>query len=314
MGLSRRALAGAAAAVAAAVSLFVALPSLASVQQELLDASAGWAGAAVGLELLSCLSFVVVFRLAFAGVAPQDGRALAWTSMGASVLLPGGGVAGLAAGGWLMHAAGAPARTVARRASALFFLTSACSVAAVGVAGLALLAGAGGPEDRWLAGLPVLGAAAVTVAVLALPRIGARGRRAGVVLEGIGDARRSLLRPSWRVLGALGWLAFDIAVLWATLHALGEAPPPAALVLAYTLGYLANALPVPAGIGVLDAGLAGALVLYGTPAAPAAGAVLVYRAIAFWVPALGGLAAYARLRSLRLELGHRRAELGAVGA
>jgi hypothetical protein len=73
-----------------------------------------------------------------------------------------------------------------------------------------------------------------------------------------------LLRPSWRVAGAAGYLWFDIAALWAMFNAIGSAPPLAALVLGYLIGYLANGLPVPGGIGVLDAGLAGAL--YGVPA------------------------------------------------
>ncbi|MEA2295524.1 MAG: hypothetical protein QOE86_3163, partial [Solirubrobacteraceae bacterium] len=48
--------------------------------------------------------------------------------------------------------------------------------------------------------------------------------------------------------------------------------------------------------GVLDAGLVGALLLYGAEPAAAAAAVLVYHAIALWIPATGGLLAYARLR------------------
>ena len=47
---------------------------------------------------------------------------------------------------------------------------------------------------------------------------------------------------------------------------------------------------------MLDGGLAGALVLYGMPPATAAAAVLVYHAIALWVPSLGGLIAYGLLR------------------
>jgi hypothetical protein len=85
-----------------------------------------------------------------------------------------------------------------------------------------------------------------------------------------------------------------IAVLWSTFSAVGHAPPAAALILGYTIGYLANTLPVPGGVGVLDAGLVGALMLYG--AAPAAAAVLVYHAIALWVPATGGMLASTRLR------------------
>ena len=68
------------------------------------------------------------------------------------------------------------------------------------------------------------------------------------------------------------------------------------MLIAYCIGYLATAIPVPAGLGVLDAGLAGALVLYGLPATASVGAVLVYHAISIWVPGLGGLIAYLSTR------------------
>jgi uncharacterized protein (TIRG00374 family) len=85
-------------------------------------------------------------------------------------------------------------------------------------------------------------------------------------------------------------------VLWFCLHALGQSPPFAAVVLASQIGYLANAIPVPGGIGVLDAGLVGMLVLYGVRSTRAAGAELAYHAIALWVPALLGTLAFLLLR------------------
>jgi hypothetical protein len=115
------------------------------------------------------------------------------------------------------------------------------------------------------------------------------------------EAERAAARPSWRVAGAVGYLGFDMAVLWATLRGLGYAPAIGALVVAYLAGYLTNWLPIPGGLGVLDGGLAGALVLYGMPPASAAAAVLVYHAIALWVPSLGGLIAYAHLRRKLIE-------------
>jgi hypothetical protein len=116
------------------------------------------------------------------------------------------------------------------------------------------------------------------------------------LVAGIGEAERAVLRPSWRLLGAIGYLGFDIAVLWATFKAVGYTPAAAPLILAYIIGYLADLVPVPGGIGVLEGGLAGALVLYGAPATQAAAAVLVYHAVAFWIPGVGGLLAYSMLR------------------
>ena len=69
--------------------------------------------------------------------------------------------------------------------------------------------------------------------------------------------------------------------------------------IAYLIGELGGLIPVPGGIGGVDAGLVGTLALYNVPIAHAASAVLAYRAIALWLPAL--LAAPA-LVSLRREL------------
>ena len=286
----------AAIAAVAAVSLLVAVPSLQPVLDELDEANPSWIAVAAALELASCLSFVVVFRLCFDRVAAPDARRFAWISMASSVLLPGGGVAGLASSGWLMHRAGVPARWIAQRSSALFFVTSACNVLAIGVGAVLLLASPAGPHDFARAGLPLLGAATIVAVVVALPALGGRLRHrrwAGDLIAGIRDAGDAVRRPGWRLVGAVGWLGFDIAVLWATFNALGTPPAPATLVLGYLIGYLANVIPVPGGIGVLDGGLTAALILYGAPVANAAAAVLLYHAIAFWVPSLGGLAAYA---------------------
>ncbi|MFL5861887.1 MAG: lysylphosphatidylglycerol synthase domain-containing protein, partial [Solirubrobacteraceae bacterium] len=188
--------------------------------------------------------------------------------------------------------------------SGLFFLTSAINVIVLAVGGLVLLAGIGrGPHDVLRAGLPVAVAVTAVIVVLGLrsvmPHISSRFA-APAWLEDIGTgipaARGALLRADWRLLGALGYLMFDIAVLWTTLAAVGPAPPVAALAVAYLAGYLPNVVPIPGGIGILDAGLVGALGLYGLPLAHAAAAVLMYHAIAFWVPTLGGILAYTRLR------------------
>jgi uncharacterized membrane protein YbhN (UPF0104 family) len=283
-------------------SLMLGVPALQPAVREIREMDPWWVAAAVALELASCVSFVVVFRLFFDRVAAPDARALAWTSMASGVLLPGGGVGALAIGGWLMHLTGAPVRWIVQRSSGIFFLTSAVNGAAIIGAGAMLLSGSAGPHDLARATLPLAAAVLITLLIVAAPwaqpRLGGRAGSPWVagIVEGIRDAERAGRHPSWRLLGALGYLGFDIAVLWATFSAIGHAPPVAALMLGYTIGYIANALPVPGGIGVLDAGLAGALVLYGADPAAAAAAVLVYHAIALWLPAAGGLLAYARLR------------------
>jgi uncharacterized protein (TIRG00374 family) len=103
-------------------------------------------------------------------------------------------------------------------------------------------------------------------------------------------------RPRWRTLGAVACLWADVAMLWVCFQAFGDAPPVGALTLAFLIGYLGNILPVPGGIGVLDGGLTGALILYGAAPATAAAAVLAYHAILLCVPTALGTVAFLNLR------------------
>ena len=98
------------------------------------------------------------------------------------------------------------------------------------------------------------------------------------------------------MLGLLAYLVFDIMVLWTTFSAIGPAPPLGALAMGYLIGELGGLIPIPGGIGGIDAGLVGTLVLYHVPLTAAAGAVLGYRVIALSVPAIVGSAAFVALR------------------
>jgi uncharacterized protein (TIRG00374 family) len=98
------------------------------------------------------------------------------------------------------------------------------------------------------------------------------------------------------LIGAFAWWGFDIAVLWASFHAFGVAPPVAVIVMGYFVGTLANTLPLPGGVGGVDGGMIGAFLAFGVDPGTAVLAVLSYRAIAFWLPTLPGLVAYFQLR------------------
>ncbi len=283
-------------------ALLAAVPGLRGVLREIRDIGPGWIVLAIALEIASSISFVVVFRLFFDDLEAGDARALAWTTQASGALLPGGGAGGLAVGGWLVHLTGAPVRWIARRSAALFLLGGGVSSAALVGAGLALIAGAPGPHGLATVILPTALAALGTLLIAALPVILHLWPRAprwlASIAVGVREGEQMTFRrhPSWRLLGAFGYLGFDVAVLWVTLRAVGPAPSFAAVTLAYSIGYAANWLPIPGGIGVLDAGLTGALVLYGVSPVHAAAAVIVYHAIAFWVPGIGGVVAYLRLR------------------
>ena len=281
-------------------SLLLAVPGLRGVGNQIAHMRLGWIVAAGVLELGSCAGFVIIFRLFFDELPAGPARELAWAEEGSGALLPGGGVGALALGGVLLRKGGMSTRSIIDRSSALFFLTSAVNVAALIGGGLLLATGAS--FDLLRAGAPIAGALAATLAVLAIPHVVARSpHRAWPswlvdLAAGIDRARGSVRRPSWRLLGAIAYLGFDIAALGAAFAAAGRPIAVAPLVLGYLIGYLANLIPIPGGFGVLEGGLAGCLIAYGAPPTQAAAAVVVYHAIAFWIPSLGGLAGFALLR------------------
>ena len=99
------------------------------------------------------------------------------------------------------------------------------------------------------------------------------------------------------MLGAAGFWATSIGVLWASFHAFGVHVPLAVVVQGFFLGMVANLFPLaPAGVGAVDAGLIGAFVLFGLPAHTVFPAILVYRLIAFWLPIPFGIVAFFQLR------------------
>jgi uncharacterized membrane protein YbhN (UPF0104 family) len=98
------------------------------------------------------------------------------------------------------------------------------------------------------------------------------------------------------LLGAPAWWGFDIATLWACFHAFGASPPHAVIIMAYFVGWIANTLPLPGGVGGVEGGLIGAFSAFGVNVQSAVLAVLAYRAFSFWLPMLPGAVAYFQLR------------------
>src|SRR5213078_2168287 len=96
--------------------------------------------------------------------------------------------------------------------------------------------------------------------------------------------------------------AWDNAALLATFHAFGSTPPLSVIVMGYLIGQMGGLLPLPGGIGGIDGGLIGTLVVYGAPAAATTAAVVFYRLFLFWVPLVLGVPAFVLLtRRLRRE-------------
>ena len=117
------------------------------------------------------------------------------------------------------------------------------------------------------------------------------------MIDGTAAARQILRSGHLGVIaGAVGYWAFDNAVLWATFHAFGASPPLTVILMGYLIGQLGGLLPIPGGIGGIDLGLIGTLIVYGAPAAATAAAVLAYRIILFWLPLIAGGVLFDRLR------------------
>jgi uncharacterized membrane protein YbhN (UPF0104 family) len=287
-------------------------PGLGEVRERLGDARPGWLVLAVGLELGSCLSYVLMFRPIFCPrMSRRTSYELAMSELAAGSLVPASGAGGLALGAWALRKGGMPAQDIARRTVAFYLLKSAANFAAVAVIGFAMWLGAGPETSPLLTLLPALLAAAVIAAVPATavlaarrpPRAAAAARprwvafATGALGDGVREAGRVLRRRDWRVVaGSLGYWAFDNAVLWACFRAFGESPPIALVLMGYLIGQLGGLLPIPGGIGGIEGGLIGTLIVYGLPAAATAAAVLAYRVILFWLPLVLGGVAFAALR------------------
>jgi len=262
------------------------------------DMSPAWVLAAVAFEIGSCLSYVVVFRRFFPEPPRPVSRQVAWIAMGAGAVLPGGNFSSAATTGWLLRHHGIGARRLVERCGALLCFLTLLGFFLNGVAGALLLAGIGrGPHDLAHSGIPILVSLFVIGSATAAMIIGRRqDTRAPAAVRSFAaslhGAWEALLIPHWRILGAAGFLCLDMAALWAACRATGHPLGVLALAVAYFIGYLATMIPMPAGLGVLDSGLAGALVLYGFSPVASVGAVLVYHAISVWVPGLGGLVAW----------------------
>ncbi len=293
-------------------------PGLGDLRSRFTHARPVWIVIACAFELLSVLAYVPAFRAVFCTrMSWATSYKIAVAEEGAGALFPLGGAGSLALGVWALRRGGMPAEEIARKTVAFFLLTSAPSV------GMLLLLGAGlatgvipGGGGLLLTVIPAVIAAGAIAATLALRRLaraaaarirrhggGFRRARVAEVLsatsDGIDEALHQLRQANPLLLvGIIGFLVFDQLAFWASFRALGASPELAVIWMAYLIGQLGNWLPVPGGIGGTELGLVGALVLYGFPALTSTAAVLLYRVIELWIPAVLGIAAFVQLRLL----------------
>jgi putative heme transporter len=224
------------------------------------------------------------------------------------------GLAGIALGAWVLRSEGISVARIAKRSVLIFVLTSAVNVAAVIVIGVPMWLGLlPGSHNALLTLLPAAAAVATIAGVIALAvwaRRAAAHRslehgRAAVALRALSDgvfaALELIRRGDWKLLGAVAYWLFDNLVLLGCFAAFGNAPSFWAVAMAYLVGMLANSVPIPGGFVAVEGGLVGMLLLFGVrPASQVIAAVVIYRAISLWIPALIGSLAFL---SLRREIG-----------
>lgn len=295
------------------VALLLGVPGLRDAGERITDANTGLVAVAIVLELLSCVGYVVLFDLVFGRLGRSLSSRLSLAELAVNSVVSVSGLAGIALGAWVLRSKGFSVRRIARRSVVIFLLTSAVNVGVVGLLGVPMWLGLlPGSRDALLTLLPALAAIATiagTLALAAWARRTADARtddgRVTVVLSALGggvqDALELIRRRDWRLLGAVGYWLFDNLVLFACLAAFGHPPAFWVVAMAYLVGMLANSLPVPGGFVAVEGGLVGMLLAFGArPGSLVIAAVLVYRAISLWLPALIGSAAFL---SLRREIG-----------
>jgi uncharacterized membrane protein YbhN (UPF0104 family) len=305
--------------VIAGGSLYLLAPSLLdtfSSWPQLRGMDPAWLGVAVAFEVMSSVSYWALQRIAF--------RTHSWFAVATSQLasgtagrvVPGGGATASAIQYGILVRSGIPAATAASGVAASWAATTATALALPVVALGAAAGGAAVPRGlrnvAYLGGgaFLVLGAGAVAAFRWDRPLIllGRGIRRAAALVhqeQRVQDlpnrllAQRDGLRrtfsdhPVLATLAAFGKWGFDYLALLCVLAALDVHPEPALVLLAYSASALLGMIPLtPGGLGFVEAGLAGLLVLTGISAGDAAAATLAYRLVSYWLPLPCGVVAW----------------------
>jgi uncharacterized protein (TIRG00374 family) len=317
------------------VGLYFVLPKITEAGDavdKISQADPVWIVVALGLNVLSFAAYIALFAGIVGGQdAPRvvrerlDWRAsyqITLAGLAATRLFSAGGAGGVALTYWALRRAGMPARETARRMVAFLVLLYTIYLGALVVCGVFLRIGVfPGPAPVGMTIVPaaLAGIALVIVFLISLipndferlvagwarghRRVGLARRIATVpatIASGTRKALALLLHPSsglLSIVGAAGFWAANIAVLWACFHAYGESVPKAVLIQGFFVGMTANLLPFfPGGVGSVDAGMIAAFLAFGLPSSTVFVAVLTYRVIAFWLPIPPGIVAYFQLR------------------
>src|SRR3954468_23760317 len=156
------------AALAVVVLIVVLAPGLGEIRSKLEGADPGWIALAVGLEALSCISYVLMFRPIFCSrMSWRTTIELGLAEVGVGSIVPASGAGGLALGAWVLSRGGMPGDQIARRSVAFFLIKSSVNFVAVAVIGTLMALGVGPEKSLLLTALPAA-LSLVTIAVVLL--------------------------------------------------------------------------------------------------------------------------------------------------
>jgi uncharacterized membrane protein YbhN (UPF0104 family) len=306
--------------------LFPKLVGLGDSLGKLGEAETGWIAVAIGFNVVAIATYVALFKAVVGG----DALRLTWgetyeinmAGVAATLLFSAAGAGGIALTYWALRKAGMRRRDIGRRMVAFLALHYVFYPLALIVFGVLLRTGVlPGNHSVELTVIPaaVAGALLIVGALVALipadlsRRVTrhAHGERAQAIAASIArvpamvaEGLRFTLglfaspkRGGLAVIGAAGFWAANIGILWASFQAFGVEVPIAVVVQGFFLGMVANLFPLaPAGVGAVDAGMIGAFVLFGIPEETVFPAILIYRLVAFWLPIPPGIVAFFQLR------------------
>jgi uncharacterized membrane protein YbhN (UPF0104 family) len=313
--------------VVAIAALYLLLPQLAGLEdtwRRVEDGSPWWTLVALLFAIGMFGGYVAMFRGIFmrAGSARIGWRAsyqITMAGLAASRIFAAGGAGGLVLTAWALRRSGMGKRLVADKTLTFLILTYMPYMLALIVCGLGLRLGIfPGEAPFGLTVVPAVIAAILTaigISTVLVPTdlqrrlegfASSRGRLAKLgqrlanlpasASAGMRDALGHLRHPDPALAGAVLFWAFQVAVLWAGFRAFGDAPPIAVITQAFFVGMFGNLLPMPGGVGGVEGGMIASLAAFGVDAGQAVVAVLLYRALTFWLPLLPGVVAYFQLR------------------
>ena len=310
-------------------AIYVAVPKLAGLDDAIArlgEAQRSWIVVAIAANVVAFGSYVALFR----GVVGSASVRLDWresyqvtmAGLAATRLFSAGGAGGIVLTYWALRKAGMDRRESARRMVAFLVLLYAIYIFTVIIFGVLLRVGLlPGDGKVSMTVVPAAIAGFVLAVVLLISRIppdfqqrfidrhhpeSRAGRllaKLAVLPETLSTGIRTALefvrdpRTGWvAILGAIGFWAANVTIIWASFKSLGVSIPLGEVVLGFFVGMVANLAPAPAGVGAVDGGLIGSFVIFGYPLETVIAAVLIYRLIAFYMPVPPGIIAFFQLR------------------